>query len=271
MRVEFGGVDLRSEGFQRPDGSWWFFQSLEGWDSADTRHSSIEPVGMQGDYVTNVTYAPRGLVLRGVCLPGAVDPWETSNWLAGATDALDGQKKLLVHEPTPKFVMARRLGRLRHEPPHKDGYEFELNLHAEDPIKYSNVETPYALQIDGGKTDQYDEITVKNLGNALVYPSRIRVWGSGKPNIRLVRRDTKQAIILEKYPVGTDEYNLYPMTREAFYGPPAKQRRHYDFIARGTQWWQLKKDGVATPISLWRSDRNANPLKATVYVRSGWV
>lgn len=271
MRVDFGPVRLESKGFLRPDGSRWYYGSLDGWDSAETRIASMEPVGQHGEYVTDVKYAARGMVLRGVCVPGAADPWLTAEWLAGATDALDGQKTLTAYETNAKFVTARRVGRVRHEKPRKDGFEFEIDLLAEDPIKYSTVQKQATFFIEGGKRDKRDAETVFNQGNVIVFPERIRIWGSALPNIRIGRTDTKQDLVLQARPVGANEYNIFPQTREVQYGLPDAQRRRYDLLARGSQWWFLKKDGAATPLLLVRADKNANPLRATVYFRDGYV
>ncbi|QXE36214.1 phage tail family protein [Streptomyces sp. GMY02] len=136
LRADLGSVPL---GGVDEAGVAWILQSMEGWDSSDSRSEVQQREADHGAWFTPVYLSERPVTLGGLILapdPAALEAaMERARAAAALTDTL-----LVVHESVPKQSVVRRSGRPVLQYVTDTTASYSLMVTAADPRRYSVTE-----------------------------------------------------------------------------------------------------------------------------------
>lgn len=141
------------------DGVYWYVTALDGWDSPETRASTVDPSSRHGQVLAKALLQSRAMTLTGlVKAPTEALFYEARSTLQGQVNNIGAVKRMTVTEERARWVDVYRAAGLRMRLAGMSAFTFELPLTAPDPLKY-NV-TPTTVNIPAGGT-----VSVTNLGD----------------------------------------------------------------------------------------------------------
>lgn len=135
LRASLGGVDL---GRVDADGTAWYLQTLEGWDSPESRGEFTDREGDHGSWAGPVYLGSRPITLGGTIVAASRDLLDGAmNRLraaAGLTDTV-----LTVWETVPKQATVRRSGKPLMQYLTDTTATYSVMVTAADPRRYSTT------------------------------------------------------------------------------------------------------------------------------------
>jgi len=151
LRASLGSVDL---GAVDSDGTAWFLQTLEGWDSPESRSEFTDREGDHGAWASPVYLGSRPITLSGTIIAPTRDFLEAAmdrlRVAAGLTDTV-----LTVWETVPKQTTVRRSGKPLMQYVTDTVATYSVMVTAADPRRYSTSlqsETTQLPSSSGGLT-----------------------------------------------------------------------------------------------------------------------
>lgn len=141
--VTLGSDITFNNGVADGNGTLWYLQDIEGWDSPTLRQELLNPVSRHGAYLAQSLFDTRPVILRGIAkTTSEANYWASYNNLLSATSNLLTTKTLQVAENGgggTKYVNVVRGGAPRIMMTGQYVFEFEIPLLAMDPFKYAPV------------------------------------------------------------------------------------------------------------------------------------
>lgn len=133
MRIDLGA--LRFDGTADTDGSRWWVETIDGWDSPDDSLDTMTPSGRHGEVLASHLYRGRSLVLAGACIATSeANMWKSHNKLA-ALVGLTSASTLSVYETVTKSVDVIRAGKPNLLVKSPTAFRWQLSLRALNPFK----------------------------------------------------------------------------------------------------------------------------------------
>lgn len=198
-QIQGNGITLSiNAGIPDAQGSYWWLEDLDGWDSPDVRGTTLAKISESGERASDLHYRGRSLVFRnGWCeSPSESARQHSRDILAAVTDLVDTATGLVVvNEVVPKQLVVSRFGNTgqgkmtanynRRGIKPGDGelpalpagmaylLKWQAELYAEDPVKYAV--TQQSLLMTTGS------ITATNQGNRPTYPVMTVTTGGHDP------------------------------------------------------------------------------------------
>lgn len=263
--LTFNGANLTASGVA---GSTVYCTDVEGWDSPELRQTLIEAAAQHGGVYVENRYGWRRMALKGVAIPASgVDVSTLDDFIAGELNTPSG-KTLTVHEAVPKITTVRRAGLyLSRRRFHR--IEFEVELVAADPRKYSETAKQATITVPAGST--WSDVLVRNDGNFPSFPDLITISGEAGAPIELERADTGQKIVLQS-PITTSRYLIYPKPngfRDVLWGAAGSETSRYDLVDGATRWWDII-NGANMGLIL-RRPGTTGTLTAVIDYRDSWI
>lgn len=117
-------------------GVTWTMRDLDGWDSPDLPESAESKPGMDGMWDALNYYGGRTLSFEGKLVAPSYEAREAAEYRLRQAVPRDRLVMVTVGETTPKWVLARRSGRLMVRPLTETISEFSVAMLAPDPRKY---------------------------------------------------------------------------------------------------------------------------------------
>lgn len=125
----------------------WRMQTLDGWDSADLDEGAESKVGADGSWDAENFYSGRMLTITGVATAPTYEAREAAEYRL--RQAIPARRLITVRidETTPKYVRARRSGRLNVRPVTDTILQYSAVLLAPDMRKYGLDTVSAALAV----------------------------------------------------------------------------------------------------------------------------
>jgi hypothetical protein len=128
----------------------WTMTTLDGWDSPDLPEAAESKPGADGMWDALNYYGGRTLSLEGKLVALSYADREAAEYRLRQAVTRDRPVTVTVGETTPKWVLARRTGRLMVRPVTETISEFNIAMLAPDPRKYgSNLVSATIAVADG--------------------------------------------------------------------------------------------------------------------------
>lgn len=175
--VHINSIDLNNNTADS-NGSLWYVESLDGWDSPSIRSSTLEPPSKHGVITSEGLYGPRNITVAGICKATSKNNFYVSDYyLQSQTNYTSRLTTFVfsVEEDVHRRCQVLRAGPCRTRPRGQNTFEFQVTLRADDPFKYSVTEHSEGLVASVGET-------LANAGTARSYPV-ITLTASGTPTI----------------------------------------------------------------------------------------
>lgn len=130
----------------------WRLQKFEGWDSAELEEAAQERSGQDGMWDSEPFFGGRTLSLEGKLYATSYEAREAAEYRLREAVPRNSLVQVLVNEVVPKWVWARRSGRLMVRPVSDVASEWSISMLAPDPRKYGGdlLSGPLTLPTSGG-------------------------------------------------------------------------------------------------------------------------
>jgi hypothetical protein len=144
------GIEIPFNSGDDDYGVKWTMSSLDGWDSPDLPEAAESKPGMDGMWDALNFYGGRTLSIEGQLVALSYEAREAAEYRLRWAVPRDRLVMVTVGETTPKWVMARRSGRLMVSPLTETMSKFSIALLAPDPRKYGPSPVTATLSADDG-------------------------------------------------------------------------------------------------------------------------
>lgn len=133
------GVEIPFNGSADDYGVTWTMAELDGWDSADLEEGAQGKAGQDGMWDTENFYGGRTISIKGKLVAPTYAAREAAGYRLSAAVPRNRMATFTMNETTPKWVNARRSGRLMKDPLTETITEFSISLLAPDPRLYGTT------------------------------------------------------------------------------------------------------------------------------------
>jgi hypothetical protein len=128
----------------------WRMATLDGWDSPDLPEAAAERPQQDGLWDALNYYGGRTLTLTGVCTAATYEDREAAEYRLRKAIPRNRTVMVTVAETTPKWVSARRSGRLMVRPLTETISEYNISMLAPDPRKYGTNPISGTVSVSSG-------------------------------------------------------------------------------------------------------------------------
>lgn len=210
-------------GIPDSDGSLWYVDGIDGWDSPALRQSTLEPTSKHGSILTETLLGTRAVTVSGLCkCHGTSGYWASKNHLLGSTSGLGVAFDLRVEEDVIKRLGVVRGGEVRitYFP---GNFRFEIPLLAPDPLKYAVATS--IVDIPGGEGTE----VVVSTGTFATFPT---ITTSGLVNIE----NFSVGLTLRTMEAAPDD-TVFDMHERTVYSDDVN---NYGLLSPLSFWWSLQ-------------------------------
>ncbi len=128
-------------------GVLWRMRELEGWDSPELDEGADAKSGADGLWDVENFYGGRTLSIGGVFTAPSYEEREAAGYRLAQAVPRDRLVAFTLNETTPKWVRARRSGRLKVRPVGELHGEYSISMLAPDPLKYGGAAVTASLSV----------------------------------------------------------------------------------------------------------------------------
>lgn len=125
----------------------WRMGKLEGWDSPDLDEGADTKSGADGLWDTENFFGGRTLTVGGILTAPTYEAREAAEYRLRQAVTRNRLIQFTVGETTPRWVWARRSGRLMIGPLNDVSSEYSISLLAPDPLKYGGPQVAEVLTV----------------------------------------------------------------------------------------------------------------------------
>lgn len=130
------GVEIPFNGDADDYGVTWTMAEIDGWDSADLEEGAQGKAGQDGMWDTENFYGGRTISIKGKLVAPTYAAREAAAYRLAQAVPRNRLATFTMNETTPKWVLARRSGRLMNGPVTDTINEFSISMLAPDPRLY---------------------------------------------------------------------------------------------------------------------------------------
>lgn len=130
----------------------WLLTDLDGWDSPDLEENAQSRAGQDGLWDAENWFGGRTLTIKGLLTASSAAERQAAEYRLRQALPRNRLITFTVDEATPKWVKARRSGRLMTAPKNEVHAEFSISMLAVDPRKYgvTPVQATISVAAAGG-------------------------------------------------------------------------------------------------------------------------
>jgi hypothetical protein len=210
LRASLGSVDL---GAVDADGTAWYLQTLEGWDSPEVRAEFTEREADHGAWASPVYLGSRPVTLAGTIVAPSRDLLESAMERLRAAAALT-DTVLTVWETVSKQATVRRSGKLLTQYVTDTKATFSVMVTAADPRRYSTTQQSGTTGLPATTGGLAFPSAFPLTFSATVVSGQINAVNSGSADSRPVLTITGPVVapvIAALYPDGTVRQLIYSL------------------------------------------------------------